>query len=92
MKKSILSLFIILGIGIMFSLSAKSAEAKSYGYRSSYKSFSSPSYSSRNYNYGGQLRHQRGYYKPSTGTYVQPHFKTGPDNYKWNNRKSLYGW
>lgn len=88
MKKVILTLSIVLGIAFVLSVSAKTVEAKSYGY----KSYKIPSYSTRNYNYGGQLRYQRGYFKPSTGTYVQPHFKTGPDNYKWNNRKNLYGW
>jgi len=72
----------------------KPVEAKSYGYKSSsfrsYKSYKAPSY--RNYNYGGQLRYQGGYYKPSSGKWIEGHFKTGPDNYKWNNRKNLYGW
>jgi hypothetical protein len=27
-------------------------------------------------NYGGNTQYQRGYYKKSTGTYVQPHTKT----------------
>lgn len=32
-----------------------------------------------------QARYQRGYFKPSTGTYVSGHFKTNSDNYKFNN-------
>lgn len=27
----------------------------------------------------------RGYFKPSTGTYVPPHYKTSPDSSKFNN-------
>lgn len=27
----------------------------------------------------------RGYYKPSTGRYVAPYFKTSPNSYKWDN-------
>ena len=27
----------------------------------------------------------RGYFKPSTGRYVAPHFKTSPNKYKWDN-------
>jgi hypothetical protein len=70
----------------------------SYSYPE-YKSYSVPEYrtydysypTQRNYQSGGQLRLQNGYLR-SNGTYVQPHFKTGPDQYKWNNRKNLYGW
>ncbi len=43
------------------------------------------------YKSGGTLKYQKGYFKPSSGKYIQGHFKTGPDNYKWNNRKNLYG-
>lgn len=39
----------------------------------------------RNYSNGGQLKMQNGYMR-SNGTYVQPHFKTTPDNNKWNNK------
>jgi hypothetical protein len=27
----------------------------------------------------------KGYYKPSTGTYVQPYYKTSPNRNKWDN-------
>lgn len=27
----------------------------------------------------------RGYYRPSTGTYVQPHYRTSPNRTKWDN-------
>ena len=105
MKKhiSILTILSMFLVGTIFIFNAKPIEAKSYGYKSSYKSYKLPSYrnynyksyklpSYRNYNYGGQLRYQRGYYKPSSGKWIEGHFKTGPDNYKWNNRKNLYGW
>ena len=75
-----------------FLFNSKPVETKSYSYKSSFKSYNSyktPSY--KNYNSGGQLKYQGGYYKPSSGKYIEGHFKTGPDNYKWNNRKSLYG-
>ena len=87
---TILSMFLL---GTVFVFNVKPVEAKSYGYKSSFKSYNSykaPSY--RNYKSGGQLRYQRGYYKPSSGKWIEGHFKTGPDNYKWNNRKNLYGW
>lgn len=32
-----------------------------------------------------QAKYQRGYYKPSTRTYVKGHFKTQSDNSKFNN-------
>jgi len=38
----------------------------------------------RNYSHGGEIYMQNGYSR-SNGTYVEPHFKTRPDNYKWNN-------
>ena len=58
----------------------------------SYNSYT-PSYSTRSYpSYNGGLKYQGGYYKPSTGSYVQGHYKTYSDENTWNNRKSLYGW
>lgn len=27
----------------------------------------------------------RGYYKPSTGSYVMPHYRTSPNSNKWDN-------
>ena len=27
----------------------------------------------------------RGYYKPSTGTYIQPYYRTSPNRSKWDN-------
>ncbi len=27
----------------------------------------------------------RGYYKPSTGTYVQPHYRSSPNSTRWDN-------
>jgi len=78
-------------ISSLFLFDVKPTEAKSYRSSSrSYKSYKTPSY--RNYKSGGQLRYQRGYYKPFSGKWIEGHFKTGPDNYKWNNRKNLYGW
>lgn len=94
--KKILS-FLLLGLFVAIAGfgSASSVEAKSYG---SYKSYKAPSYKSykapiyRNYQGGGSLKYQKGYYKPSSGKWIDGHFKTKPDNYKWNNRKNLYGW
>ncbi len=77
MKKIILTTTIFAIVLSFFFLNSKQAEARSYGVR--------------NYKTGGVLRYQRGYFKPSTGQYIGGHFKTGPDQYKWNNRKSLYG-
>ncbi len=63
-------------------------------YTPSYRSYYTPSYRSyRSYpSYRSGLMYQRGYYKPSTGSWVSGHYKTYSDGYKWNNRKSLYGW
>lgn len=33
----------------------------------------------------GSTRYQSGYYKPSTGTYVQPHYKTDVNTTNWDN-------
>lgn len=52
-------------------------------YQSDYKSTTN---SNRNYKSSGQLRVQKGYMKRN-GTYVQPHLKTSPDNYRYNNLK-----
>lgn len=35
-----------------------------------------------------QAKYQRGYYKPSTRSYVKGHFKTRSDNLKFNNYSS----
>jgi hypothetical protein len=69
------------------------ANKEVYGSGYNTSSYSMPSYSEpvysqprqeRNYNNGGQYKIQNGYLK-SKGTYVEPHIKTTPDNYKWNN-------
>ena len=61
-------------------------------YTPSYNSYT-PSYNTRNYpSYSGGLKYQDGYYKPSTGSYVQGYYKTYSDGNTWNNRKNLYGW
>lgn len=81
MKKIIFSLILVTIIFTPSSVEAKgSYSIKSFKY-------SAP----RNYKYGGQLKLQKGYLKRS-GQYIQPHFKTYPDQYSWNNRKQLYGW
>ena len=70
MKNKITKLLIIFCLG---------AFAFSYSYSSIY----TPK-KSYNYKNGGQVYIQNGYYK-SNGTYVAPHYKTRPDQYKWNN-------
>ena len=90
MKKILSFLVLILFTAIIGLNSVNSAEAKSYKSYNSYKSYKTPTY--RNYKSGGTLKYQRGYYKPSSDKWIEGHFKTGPDNYKWNNRKNLYGW
>jgi hypothetical protein len=64
------------------------------GYSAPKSNYSTPSYSTpktteRNYDNGGQVKVQNGYQK-SNGTYVAPHFKTTPDNIKYNNLKPKY--
>lgn len=34
----------------------------------------------------------KGYYKPSTGTYVAPHYKTSPNRSKFDNYSSKYNY
>jgi hypothetical protein len=54
------------------------------GFSSSGKSgfnFSTPQ---RNYSRGGETYMQKGYFR-NDGNFVMPHFKTRPDNYRWNN-------
>ena len=76
MKKGIS--MIIMG-SIMFTL------AFTYYTSSNYYNYK-PYTQKKTYNYknGGQIYLQKGYTK-SNGTYVQPHLKTKPDNYTWNN-------
>jgi len=97
----------VFGIGLLFNTTPVHAGWVSGYYRNngtyvnsyyrsgpsykSYRSYTTPSY--RSYpSYRSGLRYQRGYYKPSTGSWTIGHFKTYSDGYKWNNRKSLYGW
>ncbi|MDW8295633.1 MAG: hypothetical protein RMJ97_02010, partial [Raineya sp.] len=39
---------------------------------------------------GQEYRYQRGYYKPSTGTYVQPHMKTYNNETNHDNFSTKY--
>ena len=62
---------------------------KSYSYggsgsRSGYSNYSFSPAPQRNYSHGGEIYMQNGYSRQN-GTYVMPHFKTQPDNYRWNN-------
>jgi len=34
-------------------------------------------------------RYQSGYYKPSTGTYIQPHYKTNSNKTNWDNYSTM---
>jgi hypothetical protein len=67
------------------------ANKEMYGNGYSTPSYSAPSYSQpkqeRNYDNGGELKMQNGYFK-SNGTYVDPHLKTTPDKNQWNNKSS----
>ena len=96
MKKTLLSMF-----SVICTITALNAQTKMDGtpdmrYKANKDLYGSPSYSApvyyeskpeRNYENGGQIKVQDGYFK-SNGTYVEPHFKTTPDNYKWNNAGS----
>lgn len=77
-KKIFITVITVLFI-LSFGLITKT-EAKSY-------KISAP----KNYKSGGSLKYQNGYFKPSSGKFIQGHLKTGPDSYKWNNRKNIYG-
>jgi hypothetical protein len=76
--KKILGIFLIVCIGIF--LSTGISYAKKYSIP-----FNKTPYVK--YKKGGQIKLQKGYFKPSTGKYVAPYFKTYPDNYKFNNLK-----
>jgi len=60
------------------------------GYHRTYPSYVQPRFKSlspapqRNYKNGGQIYMQAGYSR-NNGTYVMPHFKTKPGNFRWNN-------
>lgn len=105
--KALLSILLAFSLIALVGLIAITpAEAARSSYSTSYKtpgirmpsyklpSYSRPSYKSpsiRNYTDGGGLKLQSGYLK-NNGTYVQPHFKTSPDDTKFNNRKYLLGY
>ncbi len=63
-------------------------KANKQTYGDSYSAPSYPTYSTpkkeKNYDNGGQITLQKGYVKDN-GTYVEPHYKTKPDNKTWNN-------
>ena len=76
-----------------YTPSYKSYTPSYKSYTPSYKSYTPLYKSYRNYpSYKSGLKYQKGYYKPSTGSWISGHLKTYSDGYKWNNRKSLYGW
>ena len=58
-------------------------------YNTNQPTYNINSYQERNYNSGGQIYMQDGYMR-SNGTYVEPHFKTKPDDQTWNNYNNLY--
>ena len=70
-------------IAVIFVITALTV-AMAWEYKSNYQY--KPAKSERHYNNGGQIYLQKGYVKKD-GTYVEPHFKTKPDTYKWNNLK-----
>jgi hypothetical protein len=93
MFKSLFSLATLFLIASGLSAQTKKDGTPDMRYKANKDLYSSPSYSApvyyetkpeRNYDNGGQLKLQDGYYR-SNGTYVEPHIKTTPDNYKWNN-------
>lgn len=94
--KKLLVLSILLGmfifIGNAFAYDYYGSSKRGYNSeRSNPYSYGGYNSGNRNYQHGGELRYQEGYYRKN-GTYVQPHYKTGPDQYKQNNRKNLYGY
>lgn len=66
-----------------YSNSNSNYNSNSYNYN--YNNTYSEPKKERNYNSGGEYKLQDGYFK-SNGTYVEPHYKTAPDNNLWNNK------
>lgn len=99
MKKTILTAGLLMIIGI----SAKAQHYKKDGsldmrykenketYQNNFNNnnyYSAPKESApKNYDNGGQIKMQDGYFK-TNGNYVAPHVKTTPDDNKWNNKSN----
>lgn len=90
MKKTIFSLVVMTLLSLGSSAQLKKDGTPDMRYKANKQTYSAPVQSKpskqRNYPNGGQYRVQNGYRK-SNGTYVSPHIKTTPDNYKYNNYK-----
>ena len=90
--KKITSVTIFFAVALLSTNVMAGSWGRSYGSSSSYTVPKSryQSYNTykpgttRNYRNGGQIYLQDGYQRKN-GTYVIPHLKTKPDNYKWNN-------
>jgi len=65
----------------------KQTYQNSFNNNSNNSYYEAPRERSINYDNGGQIKMQDGYFK-SNGTYVSPHIKTTPDNNKWNNKSN----
>ena len=99
MKKSILTVGILMIIGISAKAQYKNDGTPDMRYKENKETYqnnfnnnsnnyySAPKETPTNYDNGGQIRFQSGYQK-SNGTYVAPHIKTTPDNNKWNNKSN----
>lgn len=92
MKKILMISAAITLLALGVSAQTKKDGTPDMRYKANKQTYSSPTYSApktttpRNYTNGGQYKVQKGYQKKN-GTYVAPHFKTKPDNKKWNNAK-----
>lgn len=98
MKKSILTAGFLMIIGISAKAQYKKDGTPDMRYKENKQTYQNnynfnntyytPKESSpKNYDNGGQIKMQDGYFK-SNGTYVAPHIKTTPDNNKWNNKSN----
>lgn len=69
--------------------SSNSNSFNSFGNTNSFSNKSTNPYMNntpdRNYSNGGSYKIQNGYFK-NDGSYVAPHLKTEPDNFKFNNK------
>jgi len=93
MNKICFSFSFLFGLTAALNAQTKKDGTPDMRYKQNKELYGSPSYSApvyyeskpeRTYDNGGQIRLQDGYFR-NNGTYVEPHFKTTPDNYKWNN-------
>jgi len=91
MKEALITIALLIHITTAVNAQLKKDGTPDMRYKANKQTYGTTNYSNtqtsqRKYTNGGQYKVERGYVKKN-GSYVAPHLKTTPDNYKWNNRK-----